>query len=250
MIRVHSINLLQLFDVPQKLKVMSLIVQTIKRTTADQKRSCGYAPHIQMLINSKMGTGTYLLDKEHLPLRPDFEDNTVVMDPTHPTSVEAQEKREKAQAEKASKIPDSSAVNLKTKQDQLSYLLEATVRIEKGLATLTRNQESLERIFETKLHDLDVKVTEIQTSVEKIQEELEDRSDRTTTDAYQRVPRRQRSAAVPVIDSRATTSAPAATASVAPPVATPPVPQTSAEVFADVVLSTPSSHSGAPGDRA
>ena len=188
-----------------------------------------------------MGTSTYLLDREHLPLRPDFEDNTVVMDASHTTSVETQEKREKAQAEKASKIPDPSIVNLKTKQDQLSYLLEATVRIEKGLATLTRNQESLERIFETKLHDLDVKVT---------QEDLEDRNDRTTTNAYQRVPRRQRSAAVPVTDTRATTSAPAATASVAPPVATPPVPQTSAEVFANVVLSMPSSHFGAPGDRA
>ena len=115
MIRGHSINLLLLFDVPQKFKVMSLIVETIKRTAADQKRSCGYAPHIQMLINSKMGKGIYLLDKEHLPLRPDFEDNTVVMDATDPTSVEAQEKRDKAQAEKASRISDPSAVNLKTK---------------------------------------------------------------------------------------------------------------------------------------
>ena len=61
------------------------------------------------------------------------------MDASNPTSVEAQEKREKAKAEKASKIPDPSAANLKTKQDQLSYLLEATVRIEKGLTTLTQN---------------------------------------------------------------------------------------------------------------
>ena len=74
MIRGHSINLLHIFDVPQKFKVMSLIVETIKRTAADQKRSCGYAPHIQVLINSKMGTCTYLFDKEHLPLRPDFEE--------------------------------------------------------------------------------------------------------------------------------------------------------------------------------
>ena len=88
MIRGHSINLLHIFDVPQKFKVMSLIVETIKRTTADQKRSCGYAPHIQVLINSKMGTGTYLSDKEHLPLRPDFEDNTVVMNEEDPTSVQ------------------------------------------------------------------------------------------------------------------------------------------------------------------
>ena len=35
----------------------------MKRIAADQKRSCGYAPHIQTLINSKMGTGTYLLDR-------------------------------------------------------------------------------------------------------------------------------------------------------------------------------------------
>ena len=77
---------------------MTLIVEAIKRTVADQKRSCGYAPHIHMLINSKVGTDTYLLDKEHLPLMPYFEDNIVVMDASHPTSVEAQEKREKAKA--------------------------------------------------------------------------------------------------------------------------------------------------------
>ena len=92
MIRGHSINLLHMFDVPQKFMVLSLIVETIKRTAADQKRSCEYGPHIQMLINSKMGTGTYLLDKEHLPLHPDFEDNTVVMNEEDPTSEQVQEK--------------------------------------------------------------------------------------------------------------------------------------------------------------
>ena len=88
MIRGHSINLLHLFDTPQKFKVMSLIVETIKRTAADQKRSCGFALHIQLLINSKVGTSTYLLDHEHLPLLPEFEDNVVVMDPSHHTSAE------------------------------------------------------------------------------------------------------------------------------------------------------------------
>ena len=138
---------------------MILIVETVKGTATDQKRSCGYAPHIQMLINSKMGTGTYLLDKEHLPLRPNFEDNEVVMDASHPTCAEAREKIENPKSAKAAKVaitPDASTVMLKTKQDQLSYLLEATVRIEKGLATLTQNQESLERIIETKFRDLDV----------------------------------------------------------------------------------------------
>ena len=123
-----------------------------------------------MLINSKMSKGVYFLDKENLPLRPDFEDNTVIMDAEDPTSVEAQEKREKAKAEKAAKMPsaeEASQVFLKSKQDQLGYLIQATLRIEKGLATLTQNQES-QRIIETKFYDLDLKVTEMQTVVERL----------------------------------------------------------------------------------
>ena len=96
MIRGHAINMLHVFDVPQKFKVMCLMIETIKRTTADQKRSCGYSPQIQELINSKMGTGKYQLDKEHFPLYPDFEDNEVVMNENDPQSVQAQEKKEKA----------------------------------------------------------------------------------------------------------------------------------------------------------
>ena len=90
-----------------------------------------------MLINSKMGKGIYLLDKEHLPLRPYHEDNTVVMDASDPTSVEVKEKREKEKAEKAAKIPsaeEASQVFLKSKQDQLGFLIQATLRIEKVLA--------------------------------------------------------------------------------------------------------------------
>ena len=143
---------------------MSLIVESIKRTTAYQKRSCGYAPQIQELINSKMGTGTYLLDKEHLPIYLEFEDNTMVMDENEPSSVHAQAKKEKAKAEKAARMPtteEASQYLLKSKQDQLGYLIASTLRIEKGLATLTQNQESLERIVEQKFYDLDMKVTEI-----------------------------------------------------------------------------------------
>ena len=68
---------------------MTLMVETVKRTAADQKRSCGYAPQIQMLINSKVGTGTYLLDKEHFAIYLDFEDNQVVMNEYEPSSVHA-----------------------------------------------------------------------------------------------------------------------------------------------------------------
>ena len=75
-----------------------------------------------------MGTRTYSLDKEHLPLRPDFEDNTIVMNEEDPTSMQAQEKREKAKVEKAAKMPsveEASQVFLKSKQDQLAYLIQS-----------------------------------------------------------------------------------------------------------------------------
>ena len=100
-----------------------------------------------------MGTGKYLLDKEHLPIYHDFEDNTVVVNENDPSSAQAHEKREKARAKKAAKMPtveEASQVFLKSKQDQFGYLIQSTLRIEKGLATLTHNQESLERIIEQK----------------------------------------------------------------------------------------------------
>ena len=46
-----------------------------------------------------MGTSTYLLDKEHLPLYPEFEDNTVEMNEEEPSSVQAHEKRERKQGQ-------------------------------------------------------------------------------------------------------------------------------------------------------
>ena len=82
------------------------------------------------------------MDKEHLPIYPEFEYNTVVMDENEPSSAQAHEKREKARAEKATKMPtteEASLVFLKSKQDQLGYLIQSTLRIEKGLATLTQN---------------------------------------------------------------------------------------------------------------
>ena len=91
------------------------------------------------------------------------------MDENEPSSVQAQEKRAKAKTEKAAKMPsaeEASQVFLKSKQDQLGYMIQSNLRIEKGLATLTQNQESLERIIKQKFYDLDLKVTEIQIVVE------------------------------------------------------------------------------------
>ena len=94
-----------------------------------------------MLINSKVGMGTYLLDREHLPLQPEFEDNVVVMDPSHPTSIEAPEKIQAALMTKVAKeasAPNAPIANLKSKNDQMTYLLEATLRIERSLANISK----------------------------------------------------------------------------------------------------------------
>ena len=130
-------------------------------------------------------------------------------------------------------------MSLKSKQDQLGYLITSILRTETGLATLTQNQEILERIVEQKFYDLDVKVTEIQSVVEQLQDDMQERKGKTTTDAFARVPRAQRSAAPHVPHTRATSSAPA-TASVPPaPAPTPSAPSTSTEAFVLGVLWTP-----------
>ena len=107
-------------------------------------------------------------------------------------------------------------------------MIASTLRIEKGLATLTQNQESLERIMEQKFYDLDVKVTEIQSVVEQLQDDMQERKGKTTTNVFARVPRAQRSAVVPVPDTRATSSAPATapSAPVQPTSASTPAPST------------------------
>ena len=135
---------------------------------------------------------------------------------------------------------EASEYFLKTKQEQLGYLIVSTLRIEQGLATLTQNQQSLERIMEQKFYDLDVKVTEIQSAVEQLQDDMQERRGKTTTDAFARAPRAQRSYAVPVADTRATTSAPA-TASVppAPASTSASTPTTSTEGFILGVIQTP-----------
>ena len=68
--------------------------------------------------------------------------------------------------------------------------------------------------------------------MEQLQDDMHERKGKTTTDAFARVPRAQRSAAVPVTNTRATSSAPA-------PAPTPPAPSTSTEAFIQGAISTP-----------
>ena len=95
--------------------------------------------------------------------------------------------------------------------------------------------------MEQKFYDLDVKVTEIQSVVEQLQDDMQERKGKTTTNVFARVPRAQRSAVVPVPDTRATSSAPATapSAPVQPASASTPAPSTSTEAFVLGVIRTP-----------
>ena len=43
----------------------------------------------------------------------------------------------------------------------MTYLLEATLRNEKSLANISKNQEILERVDKAKIYDLDVKIIKV-----------------------------------------------------------------------------------------
>ncbi|KAE8804929.1 Nucleolysin TIAR [Hordeum vulgare] len=60
---------------------------------------------------------------------------------------------------------------LNTKNDRLAYLVSATQRMENNIIELLLNQKSLERIVETKFHDLDNKVTKLMTMVNALKQE-------------------------------------------------------------------------------
>ncbi|KAI5013941.1 hypothetical protein ZWY2020_055331 [Hordeum vulgare] len=162
----------QHLDTHTRFKVMDLIVETIRRTSVDQKRSCRYAPYIQMLINAKIGKHAYYLDHPHLPLQPEFEDNEVLMNDTHPSSATAREAQEAAAVEAAKNAP-APPPQLKTTQELMSFLFSTIRGTEKNISEILLNQKSLERIVETKFHDLDVKVTELTTTVKQLQHEVD-----------------------------------------------------------------------------
>ncbi|KAE8810870.1 nucleolin [Hordeum vulgare] len=94
MVRGYSINMLHYIDTHTRIKVMDLIVETVRRTTADEKISCGYAPYIHLIDNVKIRKHAYPLDHQTTPLQPEFENNEVVLDPKNPSSATIREQTE------------------------------------------------------------------------------------------------------------------------------------------------------------
>ncbi|KAI4993804.1 hypothetical protein ZWY2020_008117 [Hordeum vulgare] len=164
------------------------------------------------------------------------------MDDTHPSSATD---RETAETARNSPAPPPQ---LKTRDEQMSFLVSTIPWMEKNISVILLNQKSLERIVEKKCHDLDVKVTELTTSVQRLQHEVDSvkipRSDdeydddddsplRTTT----RFTTQTRSATVPVLEERLSPSTQASAPAPAPPLSTLPAPAlaTSTEAFVYVL---------------
>ncbi|KAE8820256.1 nucleolysin tiar [Hordeum vulgare] len=154
---------------------------------------------------------------------------------------------------------------LRTQAEQIKFLVSSIQGMEKNIQDILQNQKSLERVVETKFHDMDVKVTELNTIVKQLQHEVDsvkiprsydDVDDDDSDDDDEESPPRTttqfstkpRSAVVPASETRPISSAQASAPSApppastqAPPVSTPLAPGHSAQEFTDALLSTPSS---------
>ncbi|KAE8767565.1 nucleolysin tiar [Hordeum vulgare] len=147
-----------------------------------------------------------------------------------------------AQAEAAR---DASAPILKMKNDHMAYLVSATQKMERNIADILLNQESLERIVETKFHDLDNKVIEQTIIVNALKHEVDavplpiSDDDNPTLPVTAQFMTQARSAIVAAPEMRPLVSALALTSTIppsAPPVSTPLAQRTFAEASSDVLL--------------
>ena len=177
----------------------------------------------------------------------------MVMDPEHPTSATAQAEAEAARATSA-QVPRS-------RNEQMDILISSVQGMQKDIKGILDNQNSLVRIFENRIKTLNDKVDELTKTVNELKKEVDSVPLPQTSSSSDddgsplrpgtRFTTKARPATMPAPDLRPSSSAPATVTSApsapVPPIATPTPSTTSAEIFADAVLSTPSSTTG--GDQ-
>ncbi|KAE8781188.1 hypothetical protein D1007_45587 [Hordeum vulgare] len=78
---------------------------------------------------------------------------------------------EAADAEAARNVP-TRVPQLKNQAEQMEFLISSIQGMEKNIQEILQSQKSLERVVETKFHDMDVKVTELTTIVKQLQHEV------------------------------------------------------------------------------
>ncbi|KAE8786224.1 hypothetical protein D1007_40011 [Hordeum vulgare] len=62
---------------------------------------------------------------------------------------------------------------LRTQAEEMAFLVSTIQGMEKNIQEIMKNQKSLERVVETKFHNMDVKVTELTTIVRQLQHEVD-----------------------------------------------------------------------------
>ncbi|KAE8771477.1 hypothetical protein D1007_56645 [Hordeum vulgare] len=97
----------------------------------------------------------------------------MVIDPSHPTSSTSQSHIEAETQSGAARARATSALVFNTKGDPMAYLISIIHGMGKTINELLLNQKSyLTQIMKTKFHDLDVKVTELYTTVNQSKQEV------------------------------------------------------------------------------
>ncbi|KAE8774736.1 hypothetical protein D1007_52826 [Hordeum vulgare] len=108
-----------------------------------------------------------------------------------------------------------------TQAEMMAFLVSSVQGMEKNIQEILQNQKNLERVVETKFHDMDVKVMELNTIVKHLQHDIDsvqiprsDDDDGSDDDDEELPPRtttqfstKPRSAVVPAPETRQTSSA-------------------------------------------
>ncbi|KAE8802256.1 hypothetical protein D1007_22135 [Hordeum vulgare] len=78
---------------------------------------------------------------------------------------------EAAEAEAARNRPPP-VPQLRTQAEKIAFLVSSVQGMEKNIQEILQRPKSLERVVETKFHDMDVKVSGLTTIVKKLQHEV------------------------------------------------------------------------------
>ncbi|KAE8799113.1 hypothetical protein D1007_25496 [Hordeum vulgare] len=100
------------------------------------------------------------------------EEIPVVMDDNDPNSA-ATSMAAKAAEAKAARNRPPPVPQLRTQAEKMAFLVSTVQGMEKNIQEIMQNQKSLERVGETKFHNMDVKVTKLTTILTQLQREVD-----------------------------------------------------------------------------
>ncbi|KAE8780603.1 hypothetical protein D1007_46240 [Hordeum vulgare] len=79
----------------------------------------------------------------------------------------------KARESEAARNRPPPVPQLRTQAEQMAFLVSTVQGMDKNIQEIMQNQKSLERVVETKFHNMDVKVIELTTIIRQLQHEVD-----------------------------------------------------------------------------